>query len=337
VVDFVLGPGAISAIPDLMARAARGERPVDTRRNESYDEVWPIERQERLRAYVTVMEGCNKSCSFCVVPFTRGPEVNRSPEAIADEIRRALAGGAREVQLLGQNVNAYQHGELDFAALLAQVDQIAGVGRIRFATSHPRELTDRVIDAMADCAHVCNYLHLPVQSGSNAVLKRMYRGYDRERYLTRVTRLRRRRPDMALSTDVIVGFPGETEDEFADTLRLLDEVDFDQVFAFVYSPRPFTAAAQLPDPAPRAEKEERLQRLFARQDEISLRRNRALEGRVVEVLVEGRSPRDAATQTGRTTDNRIVHFAAARDLTGELVQVRLLRAHPHSISGELPV
>ena len=346
-VDFVVGTRAVGRLPELVASAAAGNRAVDVAMEPRYDDIRPVAPGKSRRAYITAVEGCDKACSFCIVPTTRGKEVNRSPETLVAEAAAAIAAGAVEVELLGQNVNAYRHGDVDFAGLLRMVGRLEGLHRLRFTTSHPRELTDPVIAAMAATDAVCEHLHLPVQSGSDAVLKRMYRGYDRARYLDRVERLRRRIPDVALSTDIIVGFPGETEAEFDDTMRLLDEARFDQVFAFVYSPRPFTAAAAFPDGVAEERKQARLQRLFRRQDELAREKSQALLGRTFEVLLDDqptplRMSGDDATEpargqllSGRTRCNRIVHVPPPNDPGPVLVQARIVRALPHSLVGEL--
>jgi len=333
-VDFVVGTRAVGALPELLDGVSSGRRGIDvSMHDDRYDEVQPLAGGRGRSAWVTIVEGCNKACSFCIVPFTRGAEVNRAPAIILDEVGRRIDEGVLEIELLGQNVNAYRHGEVDFASLLRMVDRVAGLERLRFTTSHPRELTDDMITTMAESHHICNHLHLPVQSGSNRVLKRMYRGYDRERYLSRIRKLRMRIPDIAVSTDMIVGFPGETEEDFLETMRLIDEVEFDQIFAFVYSPRPHTRAEQLDDPVPKAEKDERLQRLLARQDVISRRHNLAMVGRTVEVLL---SETDKPAQiSGRTRDNHIVHMPAPSPRPDGLVQATITRALPHSLQGEL--
>lgn len=336
VVDFVIGTRAAESLPRILMRVGEGRRAVDFSMPDSrYDEVRPLLPGHGRRAFVTVIEGCNKACSFCIVPLTRGAEMSRPPEQILSDVQRLVAGGTLEIELLGQNVNAYRYGDVTFAALLRMLDRVPGLERLRFRTSHPREFTDDVIVAMAELRTVCNHLHLPVQSGSNAVLKRMYRGYDRERYLSRIRSLRSRVQDVAISTDIIVGFPGETEDEFMDTMRLVDEVVFDQVYAFLYSPRPHTRAAELADVVPIPEKETRLQRLLARQDQHMLAQHRALVGRTLEVLVEGPAKRDTESYTGRTTDNRIVNFSSGGSLLDGLVHVHVTGAHPHSLVGEV--
>ncbi len=263
-----------------------------------------------MRAYVTAMEGCNHVCSFCVVPRTRGPEVNRPPGDVVREVEGLVARGFTEVMLLGQTVNAYRHGGTDFAGLLARVDRVAGLQRLRFTTSHPEHVDERMADALRDLPRVCPYLHLPFQSGSDRVLASMRRGYTRQEYLDTIALLRDRVPDLALSTDVIVGYPGETEAEFEETLAVLEQVGFDALFAFTYSPRPGTSALRLADDVPEEEKRRRLHVLNAHQQQWQRRRHEARVGRVEEVLVE--SVDGGGRVSGRTRHFRIVHFDGSR-------------------------
>jgi tRNA-2-methylthio-N6-dimethylallyladenosine synthase len=335
-VDLVMGPRNIARIGDLLEAARRDGRSLSLARDED-PIVFPAGTAARARgpkAYVTVMEGCNKKCSFCIVPYTRGREVYRPARDIVAEAADLVAAGYCEIELLGQNVNAWHEGEDDFAALLHQVDRVPGVRRLRFTTSHPGHLTRRIMDAMADLPSVCNHLHLPSQSGSDAVLRRMRRGYTREKYLARLAYLRRRVPGMSFSTDLIVGFPGETEDDFQGTLALAREGGFDQIYAFSYSPRPGTPAAGAGDPVAEGEKAERLQRLLALQESILSVRNAALLGRTFEVLADGPSRLDAAMTRGRTRCNRIVHFPAESPTRAGFLDVTITRAHAHSLTGK---
>jgi tRNA-2-methylthio-N6-dimethylallyladenosine synthase len=288
------------------------------------------------------MEGCSKYCSFCVVPYTRGEEVSRPLEDILAEVRHLAASGVMEVTLLGQNVNAYR-GELapgesaDFALLLAQVAKVGGLERIRYTTSHPLEFTQRLIDAYARIPKLVSQLHLPVQSGSDRVLAAMKRNYTAMEYRSIVRRLRVARPDISLSSDFIVGFPGETEADFLQTLKLVDDVRFDGAFSFIYSPRPGTPAANLADDTPHAVKLERLQRLQARLQELSQEYSRAMVGSRQRVLVEGRARKNPAELAGRTENNRIDNFAGNARLVGHYAEVEITAAYPHSLRGRVVI
>jgi tRNA-2-methylthio-N6-dimethylallyladenosine synthase len=285
------------------------------------------------------MEGCEKHCTFCVVPTTRGRERSHPPEIIVEEIRGLAEAGCREVTLLGQTVNAYGRDlspPTDLAALLERVDGIHGIERIRFTTSNPYNLTPRLIRAIRDVPKVCEYLHLPLQSGSDRVLERMNRGYTRARYLELIAELKETVPDLALSTDLIVGFPGETEEDFARTVEVVEEVGYDNVFAFRYSRRPGTPAAEMPDQVPEEVKADRNRRILDAAVQVGAARSRRLEGRTLPVLVDGVSRKNAGEAAGRTRCNRVVNFdPGGRDLLGRVVPVRITRALPHSLRGEL--
>ena len=335
-VDLVMGPRNLAQIGDLLEQARRDGRSLSLARDDD-PIVFPSGTAARApgpKAYVTVMEGCNKSCAFCIVPQTRGREVYRDTEAIVAEARALLAAGYPEIELLGQNVNAWHHGPDDLAALLHQLDRLPGLRRLRFTTSHPGHLSRRIMEAMSDLPSVCNHLHLPAQSGSDRVLKRMRRGYTRAKYLAKIDSLRAAVPDMAFSTDLIVGFPGETEEDFAATLELLRAAGFAQVYAFAYSRRPGTEAASATDVVPAEVQSDRLQRLFALQEEIAARANAALVGRTFEVLLDGASRLDDGVVKGRTRCNRIVHLPANPPAARGFLQARIVRAHPHSLTGE---
>ena len=291
------------------------------------------------KAYVTIMQGCNKVCSFCIVPHVRGREISRPGDNIINEVRELTGQGVREVMLLGQNVNSYGktgQGELTFAELLHKINEIDGLDRIRFTTSHPQDLSPQLIDAYAVLGKLCEHLHLPVQSGSDTVLQRMRRGYSRKEYMDRIHRLRDRCPEVALSTDIIVGFPGETEDEFETTLEMLEKMEYDEIFAFKYSPRPQTVAAKIhSDDVPEETKKSRLQTVQALQKEISLRKNRQLIGRVEEILLEGESKLSKDRMMGRTRTNKVVNVEAPRGLVGKTLEVRITGASANSLIGEL--
>jgi len=346
-VDVVFGPQTLHRLPELMAkRRSEGRAQVDVSflEIEKFDHLPPA-RVEGPTAFVSIMEGCSKYCTFCVVPYTRGEEVSRPLEDVLAEVAGLAAGGVREVTLLGQNVNAYRglmhkgegvDGEAaDFALLLDLVAEIPGIERIRFTTSHPREFTPRLIETYARIPKLVSHLHLPVQSGSDRILAAMKRGYTVLEYKSIIRRLREARPDLALATDFIVGFPGETEADFEATLRLLEELDFDHSFSFVYSPRPGTPAAGLADATPQEVKLSRLYRLQAQLDRQVQAHSEAMVGTVQRVLVEGPSKKDTAELSGRTENHRVVNFAAPPRLIGEFVDVRITRALPNSLRGEV--
>ena len=306
---------------------------------EKFDRLPPA-RVEGATAFVPVMEGCSKYCTFCVVPYTRGEEVSRPFEGVLTEVAGLAQQGVREVTLLGQNVNAY-HGTLedgesaDFALLLEYVAAIPGMARIRYTTSHPKEFTQRLIDAHERIPQLANHVHLPVQAGADRVLAAMKRGYTVLEYKSIVRRLRKARPDISISSDFIVGFPGETEADFEATLKLIDEVGFDASFSFVYSRRPGTPAAELPDDTPHAVKLARLQRLQERIDRQARTISRGMVGTRQRVLVEGAARKDAAEIRGRTGSNRMVNFPGPQRLAGQFVDVTITAALPHSLRGEI--
>jgi tRNA-2-methylthio-N6-dimethylallyladenosine synthase len=339
-VDLVFGSPAIGKVASLVEQVRRDRRPiVETGEAPLVKITARPEGAPRLRAYVTVMEGCEKHCTFCVVPTTRGRERSHPPAAILDEIRGLVAEGCREVTLLGQTVNAYGRDltpPTDLAALFEQVSEVDGLARIRFTTSNPYNLTSRLIRALRDVPKVCEYFHLPLQSGSNRVLERMNRGYTRERYLELIDELRAAVPDIALSTDLIVGFPGETDEDVAATLEMVERVGYDNVFVFRYSARPGTPAASLPGQVTPEAKAARNTRVLEVAGRVAAERSRALEGRTVEVLVDGVSKRNETEVSGRTRCNRVVNFhGEGRVAVGDVVQVRVTEALPHSLRGTL--
>ncbi len=340
--DLVFGTHNIHKLPELVERVETlQERPVETAfyRDPSYMEDLEAEVQVRgAKAFVTIMQGCNKVCSFCIVPHVRGREVSRPSEKIVREVEALANQGVVEVMLLGQNVNSYGRttpGEIGFAELLARVNAIDGIQRIRFTTSHPQDLSPELIEAYAGLAKLCEHLHLPVQSGSDSVLSRMRRGYTLDEYLGRIRRLRARCPGVALSTDIIVGFPGETEAEFATTLELLEQVKYDEIFSFTYSSRPQTVAAKLyDDDIPDGIKKERLTRVQNLQRGITLRKNRERIGAFEKILVEGRAKLNNGQIMGRTRSNRIVNAFGPEKLVGDLLTVRITGATATSLIGE---
>jgi tRNA-2-methylthio-N6-dimethylallyladenosine synthase len=339
-VDLVFGSPAIARVGELVARVKAGQRPLlETGESALVKITSRVGTGNRVKAFVTVMEGCEKHCTFCVVPTTRGRERSHSPESIVAEIRELAACGGKEVTLLGQTVNAYGRDlapPTDLAALLERIDAVEGIERIRFTTSNPYNLTARLIRAIRDVPKVVEYLHLPLQSGSDRVLTRMNRGYTRARYLELIAELRATVPDIALSTDLIVGFPGETEEEFAETADMVDRVGYDNVFVFRYSRRPGTPAAEMPDQVPEDVKARRNTAILEIAGHVAAERSRRLEGRVVPVLVDGTSRKNAREVTGRTRCNRVVNFdAGSLELLGRVVPVRITQALPHSLRAEL--
>ncbi|HUN93705.1 MAG TPA: tRNA (N6-isopentenyl adenosine(37)-C2)-methylthiotransferase MiaB [Burkholderiaceae bacterium] len=351
-VDVVFGPQTLHRLPDLIARRRASGRPqvdISFPEIEKFDHL-PPSRADGATAFVSIMEGCSKYCSFCVVPYTRGEEVSRPLDDVLVEVAGLADQGVREVTLLGQNVNAYRGrasavaaegaeaqpatGVADFALLLDYLSEIPGIERIRYTTSHPKEFSARLIEAHARLPKLAEHVHLPVQSGSDRVLAAMKRGYTVLEYKSIVRRLRAARPSISISSDFIVGFPGETEAEFEQTLRLVDELRFDASFSFVYSRRPGTPAADLPDDTPHEAKLARLQRLQAALDANARAIGEAMVGSIQRVLVEGVSRRDAAESSGRTSNNRIVNFAAGALAPGAVVDVRIDGALPHSLRGE---
>ena len=335
--DFVLGPARVGELAEVIARRRRGERvvatgfPADAR----YD-FDNISRDGVYKGMVTIIEGCNKKCTFCIVPQTRGPERSRPLDEVVAEVRHLVEFGFLEIELLGQTVNHWREpgGERDFADLLDAVARVPGVERLRFVTSYPRDFTPRMVEMMGRHDNICPYLHLPVQSGSDAVLRRMARGYTVGEYRRLAAALRRARPDLALSTDLIVGFPGETEEDFQGTMDLVRDLRFSSLFAFKYSPRPGTAAPRLGGDVDPEVADRRLQDVLGAQQEIQTELNRQLEGVTFDVLVTGWG-REAATQSGRTPCHRIVHFPAENGGTplGRLLPVVIERGNPNSLIG----
>ncbi|HMA44546.1 MAG TPA: tRNA (N6-isopentenyl adenosine(37)-C2)-methylthiotransferase MiaB [Gemmatimonadales bacterium] len=321
-VDLVIGPDGYRGLPELIARARGGERTADTlfRSWEHYEDV-PAARGDAVSAFVTVQRGCDYRCTFCVVPMTRGPERSRKLEDVVGEIEGLALRGTSEVTLLGQTVNSYHDGTHDFADLLRAAGAVSGIRRVRFTSPYPTDFTSRVLAAMRETGAVCEHVHLPVQSGSSRVLKRMLRRYTRERYLEVVDALRTAVPGIALTTDIIVGFPGETEDDFGETLSLVEQVAFDDAYTFKYSVREGTPAVRLKDQVPDAVAGERLERLVALVRAVARRRNMALVGSTAEVLVEGRAKRGGLLQT-RTRTNKVALVDGPDDWIGTYRRVR---------------
>ena len=341
-VDLVFGPQTLHRLPQMIeARRASGRPQIDISfpEVEKFDRLPPA-RVEGATAFVSIMEGCSKYCTFCVVPYTRGEEVSRPFDDVLAEVAELAEQGVKEVTLLGQNVNAYrgamEGGEItDFALLLEYVAAITGIERIRYTTSHPKEFTPRLIEAYARIPQLASHVHLPVQTGSDRVLAAMKRGYTVLEYKSIVRRLRRARPDISISSDFIVGFPGEIATDFAATMKLIDEVGFDSSFSFIYSRRPGTPAADFPDDTPYAVKLERLQRLQARIEEQAQAISRRMVASRQRVLVDGVARKDANELCGRTANNRVVNFRGPQRLSGEFIDVTITAALPHSLRGEV--
>jgi len=343
-VDVVFGPQTLHRLPQLIAaRRASGRAQVDVSfpEIEKFDALPPA-RKEGAAAFVSIMEGCSKFCSFCIVPYTRGEEVSRPLADVLAEVAGLAAQGVREVTLLGQNVNAYR-GEMDdgetadLAFLIEAIAELPGIQRIRYTTSHPREMTQRLIDTYAKVPKLVSHLHLPVQSGSDRILAAMKRGYTALEYKSIVRKLRAVRPGLSLSSDFIVGFPGETEADFAATMKLIDEVGFDGSFSFLYSARPGTPAAELADSTPLEIKQSRLRQLQQRIEQQAGTIGAGMVGSVQRVLVEGHSRKSSSELAGRSDNNRVVNFAGAESLIGEFAEVRIGAALAHSLRGEIVV
>ncbi|HEX8979544.1 MAG TPA: tRNA (N6-isopentenyl adenosine(37)-C2)-methylthiotransferase MiaB [Parasulfuritortus sp.] len=341
-VDLVFGPQTLHRLPGLIEKRRQTGRPqvdIEFPEIEKFDHIPPA-RVEGATAFVSIMEGCSKYCTYCVVPFTRGEEVSRPLDDVLAEVAHLAAEGVKEITLLGQNVNAYRgvmhDGDIaDFALLIELVAEVPGVERIRYTTSHPREFTQRLIDTYAKVPKLVSHLHLPVQAGSDHILAAMKRGYTVLEYKSIIRKVREIRPDISLATDFIVGFPGETEADFEATLRLLEELNFDHSFSFVYSPRPGTPAASLQDDTPQEAKLQRLYRLQAQLDKQVKAYSAAMVGTVQRILVEGPSKKDPNELMGRTENNRVVNFAGHPRLIGHFVDVTITQAYPNSLRGEV--
>ena len=337
-VDFVAGPDAYMDIPNLLAQCELGQKAINIElsKTETYREVMPARIGKSISGFVSIMRGCNNFCSYCVVPYTRGRERSRDVESILNEVRDLWAKGYKEVTLLGQNVNSWQAGELDFADLLEMVAEAVPDMRIRFTTSHPKDMSDKTLETIARHKNLCRFIHLPVQSGSNKILKLMNRKYTREWYLDRIAAIRRILPDATIGTDVFCGFHDETLEDHAETLSLMREVGFDTAFMFKYSERPGTYAQKhLPDNTAEGEKVRRLNEIIALQNGLWLASNRREIGKTVEVLVEGFSKRSHDDMFGRTSQYKTVVFPRAGRHIGELVQVHVLEASAATLRGEI--
>jgi len=338
-VSLVCGSASYRKLPELLAQLEHGDHRVtglDTDTEETF-ETEVTRRDHPWRAYLTIIEGCDKACSYCVVPYTRGPERSRASEAILREVRQVAGAGYTEVQLLGQTVNSYEDPaarRMKFSELLLAVADVPGIRRVRFTTSHPRDFTQDIVDAIDAQPRICEHVHLPVQSGSTRVLREMQRTYTRKEYLEKIAMIRGAKRAIAITTDIIVGFPGETEADLNETLSLLDEVQYDGIFSFKYSPRPHTPAMHMTDAIPEEEKSRRLAVLQGRQREIQMARNKRQIGETFEVLVSGKSRREYQW-SGYTSSHKVMNFTSqAQELLGTYVQVKATDATPNSLQGE---
>ena len=341
-VDIIFGTHNIHRFPELLEKVYSEKKKIAETFEDSDQivEGLPAKRLYKHKSFVNIMYGCNNFCTYCIVPYTRGREKSRKPEDIVREITGLVADGVKEVTLLGQNVNSYRGAgesgsECDFADLIYMINDIEGLERIRFMTSHPKDLSDKLIQAFVDCDKLCNYIHLPVQAGSDRVLKRMNRKYTREKYLEVVERLRKAVPDIAISTDIIVGFPGETEEDFEETLSLVRSVKYDSAFTFLYSVRQGTPAAEYEDQIPEEVKHQRFDRLVDAVNADSAEKNAAYKGRIERVLVEGVSKKNENTLTGRTEGFKLVDFEGGRELIGQMVNVEITEGKTFSLTGKI--
>lgn len=335
-VDFVFGPNNIDNLQNWID--GNSTRTALKDNSEYHTKILPVKREGQVRAWISIMYGCDNFCSYCVVPYTRGRERSRPMNDICSEVESLAESGFKEVTLLGQNVNSYgrkSHENIDFTDLLYKLHDINSMQRIRFVTSHPRDFSEKLICAIKDLPKICEHLHLPIQAGSDKILESMNRGYTYNNYKRKIDLLRTAIPDIAITTDIIVGFPGESEEDFNQTMNALSEIEYDGIFAFKYSKRPGTRAIELPDHVDENIKSDRLGNILEFQEEITYRKNKQLEGHDAEILVDGISGSDANKMTGRTTTNKIVNFYGDSELIGQLVKVRILEAKPHSLYGEI--
>lgn len=335
-VSFTFDAGAIHRLPSLVYNAlSGGARKFILSEEYKITEGLPLERESRHMAWLSIMYGCNNFCSYCIVPYVRGRERSRKPEDILEEARRLVADGVRDITLLGQNVNSYDGGDVDIAELMRRICALDGDFQLRFMTSHPKDASERLIEVVATEDKIVKHFHLPVQSGSDSILKAMNRKYTAEQYLTIVDRLKKAAPDISVTSDIIVGFPGETDDDFEATMEMLRAVRYDMIFSFIYSPRTGTPAAVMPNPVPHEVSTERFERMLALQNQISNERLARFVGRKMRVLVEGVSKTDATMLTGRAAPVRPVHFAGDSSLVGHFVEVKITGSSAFSLEAEL--
>lgn len=351
-VDFVFGPNNIDSLPEWIKTSNVERRASDDKQPSTYDDrrsmalhnnpdyhtkILPAKREGRVKAWVSIMYGCDNFCAYCVVPYTRGRERSRPVKDIFEEVRSLSQRGYKEVTLLGQNVNSYGKNideSIDFPSLLEVLHEIDGIERIRFVTSHPRDLSEKLIHAMRDLPKLCEHLHVPIQSASDKILYLMNRGYIWEEYRGKIEMLRHAVPDIAITTDIITGFPGETDEDFEMTMNALSEIQYDGIFAFKYSRRPDTRAVDLPHHVDEQTKSQRLSRILAVQESITFHKNKTLENKELEILGEGVSETDPDKLTGRTRTNKIVNFCGSENDIGELIKIKILEAKMHSLFGE---
>ena len=339
-VDLVFGTHALYKMPELLWKAINSKKTVidiEDSKGAIAEDI-PIMREDAKKAWVSVMYGCNNFCTYCIVPYVRGRERSRTPEAVIAEVKELVAAGCSEISLLGQNVNSYGKDldiDIDFADLMRMVNDIEGVERIRFMTSHPKDLSDKLIETMAECDKVCKQLHLPFQAGSNKILKQMNRGYTKEEYLEKIAKVKKAIPNISLSTDVIVGFPTETNEDFEETLDVLRKVEYDNIFSFIYSRREGTPAAKLDFVLTDKEIHKNFDRLLEVQNAISLKKNKEYVGRIERILVDGASKTNPDVLAGRCDSSKIVNFKGDESLIGKYIDVRITEAHTWSLNGEL--
>lgn len=338
-VDIIIGTHNAYKFTEYLGRALGGERPIIEVWDKEADiiEGAPIDRANTIKGFVTIMYGCNNFCTYCIVPHVRGRERSRASAEIIKEIEGMVAEGYKEVTLLGQNVNSYGKGleeNINFAELLRKINKIEGLERVRFMTSHPKDLSDEVIDVIAEGEKLCESIHLPVQSGSSRILKKMNRHYTKEQYLETIKKIKEKIPNVALTTDIIIGFPGETEEDFLDTLDLVKQVEYDSAFTFLYSKRSGTPADMMFDQIDEKTKKDRFNRLVEAVNEICAKKNKLYDGKIVEVLVEGESKSDSSKLTGRTRTSKLVNFTGNRENIGKLVKVKITKANSFSLVGE---
>ena len=337
-VDLAFGTANLYRLPELMLKALESDRAVvEVEEQNTIAEGLPVQRLRHDAAYITIMYGCDNYCTYCIVPYVRGRERSRHPEEIVQEARELVAAGYKDITLLGQNVDSYGRDldeDVDFADLIRSINAIPGDFVIRFMSSHPKDATEKLFRAMAECEKCAHQMHLPVQSGNDRVLHAMNRGYTREKYLAQVALARQYMPDLVLTTDIIVGFPGETDEEFQDTLSLVETVRYDAMFTFIYSPRVGTPAAKMPDPYTRAQKQVRFDALVASANAISEQKHRAYEGSVQRVLVDGADGRGDHPLTARTKGGRLVHMRGSEALVGQFVDVKITGSNTWALYGE---
>lgn len=342
-VDFVFGPNNINRLQEWIIDRSQNTGPIsqkiDLNDNPEYHtKILPVKREGQVRAWVSIMYGCDNYCAYCVVPYTRGRERSRPFTDIYQEVNSLAESGFKEITLLGQNVNSYgkkSHENIDFTDLLFKLHEVNGIQRIRFVTSHPRDFSEKLISAIKELPKICEHLHLPIQTGSDRILKSMNRGYTYREYKGKIDLLRASIPDASITTDIIVGFPGESEDDFQLTVNALSEIRYDGVFAFKYSKRPYTKAIEFPDHVDESIKTERLSKILKFQEGVTYEKNKQLEGHESEILVEGVSENDLRKMTGRTTTNKIVNFYGDSKLVGHLVKINIIEAKQHSLYGEI--